>query len=53
MVEYRDKLYELMKIYKTQITLSSSRLGWEALKRKRKERFGVFSLNDAGKYYNF
>jgi LmbE family N-acetylglucosaminyl deacetylase len=53
MEEYRDKLYELMKIYKTQITLSSSRLGWEALKRKRKERFGVFFLQDAGKYYNF
>ncbi|TFG17113.1 MAG: hypothetical protein EU531_04255 [Promethearchaeota archaeon] len=53
MVEYRDKLYDLMKMYKTQITLSTSKTAWQTLKRKRKERFGLFILEDAGKYYNF
>jgi LmbE family N-acetylglucosaminyl deacetylase len=53
MAEYRDRLYDIMKIYKTQITLSTSRIAWDTLKRRRKERFGIFSLNDAGKYYNF
>lgn len=53
MVEYRDKLYDIMKIYKTQITLSTSKIAWETLRRRRKERFGLFSLKDAGKYYNF
>jgi LmbE family N-acetylglucosaminyl deacetylase len=53
MVEYRDKLYEIMKLYKTQITLSTSRIAWDTLKRRRKERFGIFTLSDAGKYYNF
>lgn len=53
MVEYRDHLYNLMKIYKTQIALSTSKAAWQALKRKRKERFGVFFLEEAGKYYNF
>ena len=53
MVEYRDKLYDIMKIYKTQITLSTSKIAWQTLKRRRKERFGLFFLNEAGKYYNF
>ena len=53
MVEYRDKLYNLMKIYKTQITLSTSKTAWETLKRRRKERFGLFFLEEAGNYYNF
>ena len=53
MVEYRDKLYEIMKIYKTQITLSTSKIAWQTLKRRRKERFGLFFLDEVGKYCNF
>jgi len=52
-VEHREKLYELMKIYKTQITLATSKIAWQTLKRRRKERFGLFFLDEAGKYYNF
>ena len=52
-VNYRDKAYEVMKIYKTQICFVDTRNGWEYLKRKRYERFGVFSLGDIGEYYNF
>lgn len=53
MVEYRDKLYELMKGYKTQLCLKDTYLGWQTLTRRRMERFGVFSLEDANKFYNF
>lgn len=53
MKEYRDKLYELMKGYKTQLCLKDTRTGWQALKRRRSERFGVFNLTDMGNYVNF
>ena len=53
MAEYRDKVYNIMALYKTQLALKDTRLGWITLKRKRSERFGVFSLRDAGNLYNF
>ena len=53
MAEYRDKVYNIMTLYKTQLALKDTRLGWITLKRKRSERFGVFSLRDAGNFYNF
>ena len=51
--EYRDQLYDIMALYKTQLALKDTRMGWLTLKRKRSERFGVFKLSDAGKFYNF
>ena len=51
--EYRDQVYDIMALYKTQLALKDTRMGWLTLKRKRSERFGVFSLSDAGKFYNF
>jgi len=51
--EYRERVYEIMKCYKTQLALRDTRLGWQTLKRKRSERFGIFKLEDAGKFYNF
>jgi len=51
--EYRDQIYNIMALYKTQLTLKDTRMGWITLKRKRSERFGVFNLGDAGKSYNF
>jgi len=51
--EYRDQIYNIMALYKTQLTLKDTRMGWLTLKRKRSERFGVFKLSDAGKFYNF
>jgi LmbE family N-acetylglucosaminyl deacetylase len=53
MVEYRDRLYELMKGYNTQLCLKDSNIGWQTFKRRRMERFGFFRLEDANKYYNF
>ncbi len=52
-VPYRDKLYEIMKNYKTQLCLKDTRIGWLTLKRKRSERFGVFHFEDMNQYYNF
>ena len=51
--EYREKVYEIMSLYKTQLAFKDTRLGWQTLRRKRSERFAVFSFEDAGKYYNF
>jgi LmbE family N-acetylglucosaminyl deacetylase len=51
--DYRFKIYEIMKLYKTQLLFKIARIGWETLPRKRSERFGVFHLEDAGKFYNF
>ena len=51
--KYREKLYEIMKIYKTQLCIKGTRAGWETLKRKRTERFGVYRLEDMEKYDNF
>ncbi|MHA1195304.1 MAG: PIG-L deacetylase family protein [Promethearchaeota archaeon] len=53
MGEYRDRLYDLMKLYKTQLCLKDTRMGWETLKRRRIERFAVFNLEDANKFKNF
>ena len=51
--DYRDRAYDILSLYKTQLALIDSRYGWLTLKRKRSERFGVFSLEDAGNFYNF
>ncbi|MHA1458634.1 MAG: PIG-L deacetylase family protein [Promethearchaeota archaeon] len=51
--EYRDQIYNIMTLYKTQLALKDTRMGWTTLKRKRSERFGVYHLSDAGKFYNF
>ena len=48
-----SKIYEIMELYKTQLLLKDTRLGWQTLTRKRSERFGIFSLKDAGNFYNF
>jgi len=51
--DYRERLYEIMKNYKTQLCLKDTRVGWKTLKRKRTERFGVFSFKDMNKFENF
>ncbi len=47
--QYRNRLYELMKGYKTQLCLKDTRMGWEwVLKRKR-----IFKLEDMNSCENF
>ena len=50
---YQDELYELMKGYQTQLCLKDARMGWETIKYRRSERFGVFTFDDINKYENF
>ena len=52
MAEYREKLYEIMSIYKTQLCLKGTRGGWKTLKRKRSESFGIFKFEDMEKYFS-
>jgi LmbE family N-acetylglucosaminyl deacetylase len=52
-IEYRNKLYKIMSEYKTQLCIKDTKIGWKALKKKRKERFGVFRFEDMNKFENF
>ena len=51
--DYNEKLYDIMKLYKTQLCLKDSRMGWKSLTRKRMERFGVFKLNEMNTFECF
>lgn len=53
MAEYREKLYEVMSLYKTQLCLKAANFGWGTLKRRRSERFGIFKFEDMEKYSDF
>jgi len=53
MAEYREKLYEIMALYKTQLCLKAANMGWPTLKQRRVEHFGVFKLEDMEKYSDF
>ncbi len=52
-LEYRDKLYDILSLYKTQLCFNDTRLGWETIRRKPIERFAVFSYEEMDKFYNF
>jgi len=49
----RYKVYEALKLHKSQFYTFD--MGWqtEAMKAKRRERFGFYYLKDKGTYYNF
>ncbi len=51
--DLRFKVYKALKIHKSQFYTKN--MGWqvEAYKEKRRERFGLYTLEDAGNYYNF
>lgn len=53
MAEYREKLYEIMSLYKTQLCLKAANFGWPTLKQRRTEYFGVFKYEDMEKYSDF
>jgi LmbE family N-acetylglucosaminyl deacetylase len=52
-VPYRDKVYEALGKYKSQLYITTVDMYYKLIPRKRKERFGVYSFGDIGKYYNF
>ncbi|MFW9780706.1 MAG: PIG-L deacetylase family protein [Candidatus Heimdallarchaeota archaeon] len=53
MANFRSKILEIMKEYKTQLCFKETALGMEFLKRRRTERFGIFNFDDMDKYENF
>jgi LmbE family N-acetylglucosaminyl deacetylase len=50
---YRDRLYDIMSLYRTQLCIKETRAGWGTLKRRIFETFGNYNLQDMGKYKNF
>ena len=50
---YRDKVFEAISKYKSQLALSLVKMYYDNIKTKRVEFFGKYSLSDIGKYYNF
>jgi len=51
--DLRFKVYEALKIHKSQFYTKD--MGWQtdAMREVRRQRFGVFHLKDKGKFYNF
>jgi LmbE family N-acetylglucosaminyl deacetylase len=52
-VQYRSKIIEIMKSYKTQLCIKETKMGFEMLKRRRAERFATLNFNDINQYVNF
>jgi LmbE family N-acetylglucosaminyl deacetylase len=52
-MNYRDKIFEALSKYKSQLAISIVRKFYDTIKRKPAEFFGIYSLSDVGKYYNF
>jgi LmbE family N-acetylglucosaminyl deacetylase len=51
--KYNQKVYEALQLYKTQKFIKTVNAAFERKKEEKWEIFGVFSLGDRGKYYNF
>lgn len=50
---YRERLYDIMGLYKTQLCIKETNAAWGTLRRRVFETFGVFHLEDMGKFKNF
>lgn len=51
--DLRFEVYQALKLYKSQFYTKDMKWQVEAIKERRRERFGVYSLKDKGKFYNF
>jgi len=51
--EYRDKIFDSLSKYKSQLVISLVRDFYDTIKRKPAEFFGKYSFSDIGQYYNF
>lgn len=49
----RFKVHQALKMHKSQFYTKDMKWQTEAMKERRRERFGVFHLKDKGKFYNF
>ena len=52
-MKYREKIYEALSKYKSQLAISIVRKFYDTIKNKPTEFFGKYSLSDIGQYYNF
>jgi len=52
-MKYRDRIYEAISKYKSQLAISIVRKFYDTIKNKPAEFFGKYSLSDIGLYYNF
>ncbi len=50
---YNKKVYEALQLYKSQRFIKTVKAAFENKKKQKWEHFGVFSLRDLGKFYNF
>jgi LmbE family N-acetylglucosaminyl deacetylase len=51
--DYNQKIYQALQLYKSQTVITTVQASFERMKKKKWERFGVFKLDDLGKYHNF
>ncbi len=51
--DLRFKVYEALKLHKSQFYTKDMAWQTEAMKLRRTERFGIYYLKDKGKFYNF
>lgn len=51
--EYRDKVYDALRLYKSQRFIIPVSMAYDLVKTRKRERFGVYQLSDIGKFYNF
>jgi LmbE family N-acetylglucosaminyl deacetylase len=50
---YNKKVYEALQLYKSQKFIKTVKAAFENKKKQKWEKFGVFSLEDLGNFYNF
>ena len=50
---YRDKVFEAMSKYKSQLAISAVKIYYDTIKRKPVEFFGKYSFSEIGKDYKF
>lgn len=51
--DYNKNAYQALQLYKSQTVIKTVNASFERMKKKKRERFGVFRLEDLGKYQNF
>lgn len=49
----RFRVYQALKLHKSQFYTKDMKWQTEAMMERRRERFGVFHIKDKGKFYNF
>ncbi|MBD3214190.1 MAG: hypothetical protein GF311_16390 [Candidatus Lokiarchaeota archaeon] len=51
--DYNQKIYKALQLYQSQTVIKTVQASFKRMKKKKRERFGIFTLEDLGKYQNF